>query len=161
MIEGTALKYEQDNINTDVIWPGKYTYVQIPTSEMRRYAMETLDPDFQKRVERHSILVVGRNFGCGSSREQAAECLKYSGIRAIVAVSFARIFFRNAINIGLPAIESPRAFELTDDGSSVRVDLNAGEISVDGKTVKFAPFPDQVIRLIDEGGLINLLRSRK
>lgn len=161
MIEGLALKYEYDDVNTDVIWPGKYTYLQIPTSEMRKYAMETMDPDFKHKVKHHSILVVGRNFGCGSSREQAAECLKYSGVKAIVAASFARIFFRNAINIGLPAIESAQSFDLTKDASHLRIDLKLGRIEIDGELVEFPPFPDQVIELIEHDGLINLLRSRK
>ena len=105
MIRGTALKYEDDDINTDVIWPGKYTYIQMPLDEMPRHAMETFDPDFRRKSSEHSVLVVGKNFGCGSSREQASECLKQSGIQAILAVSFARIFYRNSINLGLPVIE--------------------------------------------------------
>ena len=158
MIEGRSLKYDLDNINTDVIWPGKYTYIQIPPTEMRRYAMETLDPEFRAKVEHHKVLVVGSNFGCGSSREQAAECLRYSGIEAVIAKSVARLFFRNAINIGLPVIESPDAVTVIQTGDVVRIDLSAGMITVGEHRLSFPPFPDLVLQLIRDGGLINHLR---
>ncbi len=160
MIEGRALKYDSDNINTDVIWPGKYTYVQIPPNEMRRYAMETLDPEFPAKSEHHEVLVVGNNFGCGSSREQAAECLKYSGIKAVIAKSFARLFFRNAINVGLPVVESPEAAAVIQSGDVVRIDLSGGLIEVGEHRLSIPPFPDRVLELLRDGGLINHLRRR-
>jgi 3-isopropylmalate/(R)-2-methylmalate dehydratase small subunit len=160
VIEGRALTYASDNINTDVIWPGKYTYVQVPPEEMRRYAMETLDPDFPEKVEHHKVLVVGNNFGCGSSREQAAECLKYSGIEAVIAKSFARLFFRNAINVGLPVVESPEAVAVIRTGDVVRIDLAGGLIVVGEHRLSFPAFPARVLELLRDGGLINHLRRR-
>jgi len=107
-IRGNVWKYG-DDVNTDVIFPGKYTYTISDPEEMARHALEDLDPDFVGRVQPGDIIVAGKNFGCGSSREQAATCLKYAGVGAIIAVSFARIFYRNAINQGLPALSVPEA----------------------------------------------------
>src|SRR3990167_7381389 len=108
IITGKVLKYTEnaDNINTDVIWPGKYTYIQMDDEQTKQHAMETYDPQFREKVKNRSMLVVGKNFGCGSSREQAVYALKVSGIKVIIARSFARIYYRNAINLGLVAIES-------------------------------------------------------
>lgn len=159
MIQGRALKYEADDVNTDVIWPGKYTYVQIPPEEMPQYAMETFDPEFPAKAQDHQVLVVGKNFGCGSSREQASECLKHSGIQAIIARSFARIFYRNSINLGLPVIESERAFEAIQSGDEVAVDLEGGAITVGAERIPFAPYPEFVLRLIADGGLIPHIRK--
>jgi len=101
MIKGKAFKYG-DNINTDVIYPGKYVYTIMDPEEMAKHALEDLDPDFVKNVEKGDIIVAGKNFGCGSSREQAVTSLKYAGVSAIIAKSFARIYYRNCINNGFP-----------------------------------------------------------
>jgi len=159
VIRGTALKYEADDVNTDVIWSGKYTYVQMPSEEMPRYAMETFDPEFRAKAARHSVLVVGKNFGCGSSREQASDCLKASGIQAIVAKSFARIFYRNSINLGLPVIESPEAVDLLQTGDAAEIDLEAGRLRVGDREVAFARYPEFVLELIRDGGLIPHIRK--
>ncbi|MDH5466816.1 MAG: 3-isopropylmalate dehydratase, partial [Candidatus Aminicenantes bacterium] len=108
MSRGKAWKYG-DDINTDVIFPGKYTYSVLEPGEMARHALEDLDPGFAQSVKQGDVIVAGRNFGCGSSREQAATCLKAAGVQAVIAKSFARIFFRNAINQGLPVLQSAEA----------------------------------------------------
>lgn len=165
VIEGEVLEYEADDVNTDVIWPGKYTYVQVPPEEMPRYAMETFDPRFQERLAGKSVLVVGRNFGCGSSREQASECLLRSGVRLIVARSFARIFYRNSLNLGLPVVELPAAVDALATGDRVRVDLGAGALSVLSagqaeRRFAFPPFPAFLLELLADGGLIENIRKR-
>ncbi len=164
MIRGAALKYEADDVNTDVIWPGKYTYVQVPPEEMPRYAMETFDPGFAAKARERSVLVVGRNFGCGSSREQASECLKHSGIEVVIGRSFARIFYRNSINLGLPVIESDAAVDAIQSGDQVEVDLEAGEVRVGQgdsvRTLRVPRYPAFVLELIRDGGLIPHIRKQ-
>ncbi len=160
MISGRVLKYDLDNINTDVLWPGKYTYVRIPPEEMYRHAMETLDPEFGRKARHSNILVVGHNFGCGSSREQAAECLKHSGIKAVIAASAARIFFRNSINLGLPVLESPEAAAGLEPDQEVHIDLERGSIVSGTSRFLVKPFPPRLLELILDGGLINHLRKR-
>ena len=161
-ISGKVLKYEEnaDDINTDVIWPGKYTYVQIPKDEMHKYAMETYDPNFNDKAKDHQILVVGNNMGCGSSREQASECLKYSGIKAVIAKSFARIFYRNSINIGLPAIESKISVESIKNDDEIEIDLEKGTILINKKKeIKIPKYPEFVLQLIKDDGLINHIKK--
>lgn len=164
MIQGKVLKYEADDVNTDVIWPGKYTYVQMAPADMPQYAMETFDPEFRQKVSDRQLLVVGKNFGCGSSREQASECLKFSGIQAIVARSFARIFYRNSLNIGLPVIECPAAVDAIRDGDQVAIDLAEGtlELRREGESLRFpfARYPEFVLKLIEDGGLIESIRKQ-
>src|SRR3990170_3685158 len=106
MITGKVIKYG-DNVNTDVIMPGKYMDLTLNPTELAKHAMEDLDSNFAKKVKTRSIIVAGKNFGCGSSREEAPMALKYAGVKCVIADSFARIFFRNAINIGLPVMECP------------------------------------------------------
>lgn len=161
-LAGLALKYDNaDHVSTDQIWPGKYTYVQLRPEEMVEHAMEGFDPEFPRKAKRNSILIVGKNFGCGSSREQAAECIKYSGITAIIGRSFARIFYRNAINIGLPVIEAPEVVESVQHDENVAIDLRAGTVNVAGREFVFAPYPEFVLDLIEHGGLINMLKGRR
>ena len=114
-IKGSVWKYGE-NVNTDVIFPGKYTYTIQDPNEMAQHAMEDLDPEFSKNVNKDDIIVAGTNFGCGSSREQAATCLKYAGVSAIIAKSFSRIFFRNAINEGLMVIQCPKLVDAVEKG---------------------------------------------
>jgi 3-isopropylmalate/(R)-2-methylmalate dehydratase small subunit len=136
---GKAFKYG-DDVNTDVIFPGKYTYTIDDPKEMAKHAMEALDPSFIDRVEEGDVIVAGKNFGMGSSREQAVTCLVYSGVSAVIAKSFARIFFRNAINNGLPAIIHPEAVEAIKDGDKVEVDLKNGFIMKYGLGLRTSDF---------------------
>ncbi len=152
-IEGRAWKYG-DDVNTDVIFPGKYTYTISDPNEMAGHALEDLDPHFAGNVQENDIIVAGRNFGCGSSREQAATCLKFAKVGTVVAKSFARIFFRNAINTGLPLIQSPEVVEAIQDGEIVRIDFEKGELACNAGTFSFPPLPDFVLGIIRDGGLI-------
>ena len=150
---GVIWKYG-DNINTDVIFAGKYTYVTMEPEEMAGHALEDLDPEFAGRVKAGDVIVAGANFGCGSSREQAAICLKAAGIRAVVAKSFARIFFRNAINQGLPVLQCPEAVDGLEAGEPVEVDFASGKIASGEKGYHFLPFPPSVLGILEAGGLI-------
>ncbi len=152
-IRGNTWKYG-DDVNTDVIFPGKYTYTVSDPQEMAQHALEDLDPDFVRRVKPGDVIVAGKNFGCGSSREQAATCLKYAGVGAIIAVSFARIFYRNAINQGLPALTVPEAAAAIEAGQEVTVDLSAGQIISPEGTFSFPPLPEFVMGIMEDGGLI-------
>jgi 3-isopropylmalate/(R)-2-methylmalate dehydratase small subunit len=156
---GNIWKYG-DNINTDVIFPGKYTYQKMEPGEMAKHALEDLDPEFVNKVKEGDILVAGKNFGMGSSREQAAVAVKYAGIRVIIAKSFARIYFRNAINAGMPAIKSPEAVEAIENGDEVTVDMEKGEIITPRGTFTFPPYPETVMDILDNNGLINYIKSK-
>ncbi|HZX11695.1 MAG TPA: 3-isopropylmalate dehydratase small subunit [Acidobacteriota bacterium] len=153
MKKGRIWKYG-DNVNTDVIFPGKYTYTQMEPEEMASHALEDLDPEFASQVQPNDVIVAGRNFGCGSSREQAASCLKYAGVQAVIAKSFARIFFRNAINQGLPVIISEEAADRLEKGEEVSIDLDKNEIITKDQIIAFDPLPDSVKKILDAGGLI-------
>jgi len=153
MNKGKVWKYG-DNVNTDVIFPGKYTYVLMEPEEMAKHALEDLDPGFAAQVKAGDIIVAGRNFGCGSSREQAASCLKYAGVQAVIAVSFARIFFRNAINQGLLVVQSEKAVRNISAGEEVEVDFESGQIKAEKGTFKFPALPDSVLGILKAGSLI-------
>ncbi len=159
MREGKVWKYG-DNINTDVIFPGKYTYAIMEPEEMAKHALEDLDPDFARKVKLGDVVVAGRNFGCGSSREQAAACLKAAGAQAIIAKSFARIFFRNAINLGLPVIQSEEIVNQLSSGDSVTIDLKRGKVKVNEKVLSFPLFPESVTRILAAGGLIPYTKEK-
>ena len=159
MKKGKVWKYG-DNVNTDVIFPGKYTYTLMEPEEMARHALEDLDPDFAGKVKPGDIVVAGKNFGCGSSREQAASCLKYAGVQAIIAKSFARIFFRNAINQGLPVISAPEAVDNIAVGEEIEVDFNQGKIHCRQGTFEFPTFPESVLGILEAGGLIAYTRQK-
>jgi 3-isopropylmalate/(R)-2-methylmalate dehydratase small subunit len=152
-IEGRVWKYG-DDINTDVIFPGKYTYTISDPEELAKHALEDLDPDFASKVQKGDIVVAGKNFGCGSSREQAATSLKYAGVSAVIAKSFARIFFRNAINAGLPVIICAEAVDEIEDGSTISIDFSAGKITVGEKAFGFPPLPPEILGILEDGGLI-------
>jgi 3-isopropylmalate/(R)-2-methylmalate dehydratase small subunit len=152
-MKGKVWKYG-DNVNTDVIYAGKYTYAILPPEEMAKHALEDLDPEFAKKVRPGDVIVAGRNFGCGSSREQAAACLKAAGVQAVVAKSFARIYYRNAINLGLPVLQSPEAVEALRAGDEVEVDFAAGKIKSRGREFNFPAFPPSVLGILEAGGLI-------
>jgi 3-isopropylmalate/(R)-2-methylmalate dehydratase small subunit len=159
-IKGKAWKYG-DEINTDVIYPGKYL-VSFDPVEAAKHAMEGIDPDFQKKISRGDLLVVGRNFGSGSAREQAAVALKSAGIGAVIAESFARTFYRNAINIGLPAVEMKGIGGKVDEKDELEVDLDNGLIRnlSKGKEYSFPPQPAFMMEMLKMGGAIPYYRSR-
>ena len=152
-IQGRAWKYG-DHVNTDVIFPGKYTYTITDPAEMAPHALEDLDPEFATHVKPGDVVVGGKNFGCGSSREQAPQSIKSAGAGAIVARGFARIFYRNCINIGLPALTCPEAVDAIEHGDQVSVDLEAGTITVGGQLFGFQPFTGYAKTIIESGGLI-------
>lgn len=153
MNKGKVWKYG-DDVNTDVIFPGKYTYQPMEPAEMAEHSLEDLDPGFAKAVQQGDIIVAGKNFGCGSSREQAATCLKASGVAAIIAPSFSRIFFRNAINSGLPVIELAEGTAAMNTGDEAGVDFSAGIVEHNGVTYNFPPLPLEVLAILEDGGLI-------
>jgi len=159
MKKGRVWKYG-DNVNTDVIFPGKYTYSVLDPEEMARHALEDLDPDFAQKVKPGDVIAAGRNFGCGSSREQAAACLKYAGVQAVIARSFARIFFRNAINQGLPVLQSGEAVDSIEDGEEIEINLALGKIETKKGVFSFSPFPESVSGILEEGGLIPYTKKK-
>ena len=150
-----------DNVNTDVIYPGRYLDVYDP-EQMATYCMEDIDIEFKERVGEGDVVIGGRNFGCGSSREQAVLCLRYAGVKAIVAGTFARIFFRNAINQGMPAIECPEAHEAFETGDEIELDMEAGVLRnlTKGTEVGFNPIPPFMMEIIEDGGLVPHLKNR-
>jgi 3-isopropylmalate/(R)-2-methylmalate dehydratase small subunit len=156
---GKVLKFG-DNIDTDVILPGKYLVLTDP-KELAKHAMEGLDKEFSKKAEKGVVIVAGENFGCGSSREHAPIALKNAGVKAIIAKSFARIFYRNAINIGLPVLECKEAFEKIEENDEVLIDLSNGEIIDKTKnlTFKFIPLPSFLLEILNQGGLIKKLKN--
>ncbi len=159
-LEGTAHKYGRD-IDTDVIIPARYLNTSDP-QVLAQHCLEDLDPHFTEKVKPGDILVADENFGCGSSREHAPLCIKAAGVSIIIAKSFARIFYRNAINIGLPILEAPEAVDAIRDGDRVSVDTGAGRIVDETTGAQFAarPFPPFIQELIDKGGLIESIKAR-
>lgn len=157
MLTGKAHVYG-DNIDTDRIIPGKYTKT-LDTSDLASHVLEDLDPDFSKRVQAGDILVAGHNFGAGSSREQAPIAIKTAGVSVVVARSFARIFFRNAINIGLPVVEV--ADHAIETGQQVQVDLENGVVRnlATGTEHDATRMPQVMIDILNEGGLVNYLKA--
>ena len=160
VIRGKAWKFG-DNIDTDVILPGKYLVLTDP-HEIAKHAMEGIIPGFSSKISKGDIIVAGKNFGCGSSREQAPLVLKHAGIAAVVAKSFARIFYRNAINIGLPVVESKDAFDKISEGDVVEVDLQNGILKVEktGEVLRFKPIPDFLMTILNDGGLVEHYKKR-
>jgi len=159
-LKGTVHKYGA-NVDTDAIIPARYLNVSQP-AELARHCMEDMDPQFTNRVKAGDIMVATTNFGCGSSREHAPLAIKASGISCIIAKSFARIFFRNAINIGLPLLECAEAVDNTDAGNFLEVDLSSGKIKnlSSGITFTAEPYPDFMAELISAGGLIEHTKKR-
>ena len=153
LIKGKVWKYGND-INTDVLFPGKYTYTVTDSKEMAKIALEDLDPEFAKNVQKGDVIVGGTNFGCGSSREQAASCLLYAGVGAVIAKTFARIFFRNCINFGLPALTSAEAVDALEHGESIEIDTEKGEIRCKAGVFSFPPLPKEIVGIFNAGGLI-------
>jgi 3-isopropylmalate/(R)-2-methylmalate dehydratase small subunit len=153
-------KYGED-VNTDVIFPGKYTYtIDLDPAELARRALEDLDPDFADSVEAGDVIVAGRNWGNGSSREQAVSCLVAAGVHAVIAKSFARIYFRNAINNGLLVIECPEIVERVESGDRIELDMEAAEIRFAGEGYAFPRLPEQVREIVSAGGIIAYLQQQ-
>lgn len=158
-IKGRIIKLG-DNIDTDVIYPGKYLPI-IDAEEMAGHALEGLDPSFPSKIQRGDIIVAGKNFGCGSSREQAATCLKAAGIAAVIAGSFSRIFFRNGINQALPLIVSDEVSDGVKDGDEIEIDFSRGRITLaNGDTRKFKEFPEFIFAILDAGGLVPYVKQK-
>jgi len=160
LLRGAVHKYGA-NVDTDAIIPARYLNVSQP-AELARHCMEDIDLEFVNRVKPGDIMVATTNFGCGSSREHAPLAIKASGISCIIAKSFARIFFRNAINIGLPLLECAEAVDDTDAGNFLEVDLSSGKIKnlSSGITFTAKPYPDFMAELISAGGLIEHTKKR-
>jgi 3-isopropylmalate/(R)-2-methylmalate dehydratase small subunit len=161
MISGKALKFG-DNVNTDVILPGKYLVLTLNPGELAKHAMEGLDPNFAERAKSGGILVAGKNFGCGSSREEAPLALKHAEVKCVLAEFFARIFYRNAINIGLPVLECPGISSKVKEGDRLDVDLKAGIVKDQTKnlTLQATKLPDFIMEILDDGGLIEHLKKK-
>ena len=157
-MKGTAHKYEQNNIDTDVIIPGPYLKIMDP-NELAKYAMEGLDKEFVKKVKQGDFVGAGENFGCGSSREHAPVALKHAGITAVLALSFARIFYRNSVDGAhlLPVEIDRDAYENISDKDQLEIDLSKGEVKniTKNKTYKMKPFPELIRKIIEAGGLLN------
>ena len=150
----------KDNINTDMLFPGKYTYTCSTVDEIRPHLLEDLDSTFSKNVEEGDIIFAGKNFGCGSSREQPTVGLKSVGIKAVVAESFARIFYRSSINQGLLLIECPDAVKAYGKGDKVSLDVENGKIIVRDKSFTFPKLPKEILAIRDAGGLLSYTRDK-
>ncbi len=161
ILEGRVWKFGSD-VDTDAIIPARYLN-QSDAKELAKHVMEDERPEFVKEVKKGDLLLADKNFGCGSSREHAPLALKAAGISCIVAKSFARIFFRNSFNLGLPLLESPEASDAIQDGDLVRIDLNTGEIFDITQKKKFfaTPIPPFMQELLKDGGLIPHLRKKR
>ena len=148
-----------DNVDTDVIYPGRYLPI-IVSEEMALHALEGIDPEFPKKLKPGDIIVAGTNFGCGSSREQAATCLKAAGVAAIVAGSYSRIFFRNALNQGLALVESKECRKHVKDGVAITIDFGKGRILVPDGEISFEPLPAFLMQILEDGGLIEHTKKK-
>ncbi len=159
IFNGKAIKYG-DNVDTDVIIPARYLNTS-DKKELASHCMEDIDKDFSSKVNAGDVMVAGFNFGCGSSREHAPIAIKESGISVVIAKSFARIFYRNSINIGLAIVECPEAADGIADGDVVEADLDAGLIynKTTGKQFKTEPFPEFIQKIISNGGLVESIRK--
>lgn len=154
-------KYK-DNVDTDVIIPARYLN-SFDAKELASHAMLDIDPTFASTVEKGDIIVAGQNFGCGSSREHAPLCLKTAGVKCVIAKSFARIFYRNSINIGFPIMECEEAADKIEKGDEVEVDFSTGVITnkTKNETYQSQPFPEFLQKMIDADGLVNYVNSKK
>ena len=158
IFNGKAIKYG-DNVDTDVIIPARYLNT-IDKKELASHCMEDIDKNFVNKVEAGDIMIAGNNFGCGSSREHAPIAIKESGISLVIAKSFARIFYRNSINIGLAILECPEAAERISEGDKVEADLDKGIIynRTPGESFETKPFPEFIQKIIENGGLVESIR---
>jgi len=159
-IKGKAIKFG-DNVDTDVILPGPYL-VHTDPKELAKHAMEGLDSKFAEKAADGVIVVGGKNFGCGSSREQAPIALKYAGVKCVLAESFARIFYRNSITIGLPVLACPGVSGKVEEGDMLVVDLQTGKVEdkTNGSVLQATKLPEFIMEILDDGGLIEHLKRR-
>ena len=160
VIRGRVWKYG-DNVNTDVIIPGKYKFRITDVQELAKHAMEGIDPNFYKKIKQGDIIVAGKNFGCGSSREHAPVVLKQAGVGAVIVRSFARIFLRNAINIGLPIAECDELFSKVKNQDILEINLEKGTIRnlTSGAKFSMKPMPEFLLTILKDGGLVSHLRK--
>ena len=149
-----------DDINTDMLFPGKYTYTCATAAEILPHLLEDLDGRFAKEVQAGDVILAGKNFGCGSSREQPVVGLKAAGIEAVVAKSFARIFYRAAINQGLLLIECDQAVDAYSEGDEISLDLTGGTITVGSEQYSFPTLPDEILAIREAGGLLPYARAK-
>jgi len=158
LLRGKAHKFG-DDINTDYIISGRYKFKTLDNRELAKHVFEDIAPDFSKRITPGDFIVAGHNFGCGSSREQAPLAIKYAGIGAVIAKSFARIFYRNAINVGLPIIQTDT--EKIEEGDELIINLMEGKITVVGRNLelKVSPFPSSILEIIKAGGLVEYFKK--
>ena len=158
IIEGKVWKFG-DDINTDVISPGRY--MNAPIEEIREHVLEVVNPRFSREVKEGDVIIGGNNFGCGSSREEAPAVLKACGIAAVAAESFARIFFRNAIAVGLPIVACPGVSGAFNEGANIKLDLDAGRVTnlKTGSVLSFEPLPGEMKEVLSKGGILSLLKE--
>jgi len=157
-MKGRVWKFP-DDVDTDQIIPGRYLVIRDP-SKLAEHLMEGADPEFSKKVKVGDFIVAGKNFGCGSSREHAPLALKGAGISAVIAESFARIFYRNAINLGIPLLEAPGISKHLKTGDEIEVDLEKGIIKKDEKEFKFKKLPEFMLEILEKGGLIPYIKNK-
>ena len=157
IIEGRVFKLG-DNVNSDIIIPGRYL-IHIDPVELAKHAFEMLGDEFPMKLRGYDILLAGRNFGCGSAREQASTAIKGLGIKAVVAVSFARTFYRNAINDGLTIVECPGVYDAVEEGDEISISLEKGQIVHAGRDYSFPQIPASVRKILELGGLANYLKA--
>jgi len=153
IIEGRAVVIEGDDLDTDVMYPGQYLNIDDP-EKMKPYLFEGFDPTLRDELGNDAALVTGANFGLGSSREHVVQAMKAWGVQCVVGKSFARIFRRNCVNLGLPIIECPEAAEAAQPGSRIRIDTDLGTVEVNGRTFQARPIPELVLELQTSGGLV-------
>ncbi len=160
VIKGKVWKFG-DDVNTDEIIPARYLVTTDP-KELAKHVMEDIDPEFSKKVQPGDIIVAGKNFGCGSSREHAPLAIKGAGVSAIIAESFARIFFRNAINLGIPVIEAPEIAQEADEGDIIEIDMENGVVRniTKGKEYKIKKLPESLQKVLEAGGLMEYAKSQ-
>ncbi len=155
----TAHVYKRDHINTDEIIPARYLNID-KEKVLARHCMENLDKDFIKKVKPGDIIVAGEDFGCGSSREHAVWAIRGAGVQTVIAKSFARIFYRNAINCGFYIVESTNAVDKINDGDQIEIDYKKGVIKTSKTEIKFNPLPDFAVEIINDGGLLNHIKNK-
>ena len=159
-MKGTAWKFG-DDIDTDIIVPGRYL-IYTDEERLAQHCMEGLDADFNSKCKKGDFIVAGRNFGCGSSREHAPIALKGVGVSAVIAESFARIFYRNATNVGVPLLEAPGITDLVENGDEIEVDMDNGIIkSESGEKITFKKLPPFMLEILEKGGLIEYLKDKR
>ena len=159
-MKGTVWKFGND-IDTDIIIPGRYL-IYTDEETLSKHCMEGLDEEFSEKCKKGDFIVAGSNFGCGSSREHAPIAIKGAGVAAVIAESFARIFYRNATNVGVPLLEAPGITELVENEDEIEVDMEKGTITTkDGKSITFKKLPPFMLEILEQGGLIEYLKNKR